>query len=212
MLGTRKQKVLLTLEKDLIAAAQQGSVGAFEQLINQMERKMLSLAAGLATTPDEAEDIYQEAMLSAFKAMPKFRLESQFSTWLYRIVVNTAISSRRKLKNKLSRLIVTDRSSYDDNIDHKDMEHYGLPGSGLAANGLPNNPEAELMNEQLNRAIAQAVASLSDKERIAFVLCHQQDVKIFEAAQVMDCQEGTVKSYLFRAREKMREQLQAYRH
>ena len=193
---------LLNLQKDLIAAAQKGSVGAFEQLINQLEHKMLSLAAGLASTPDEAEDIYQEAMLSAFKAIPKFRLESQFSTWLYRILVNTAISSRRKLKNKLSRLIVSDRSSYDDNLAEENFEHYGVSG----------NPEAELINEQLNLAINNALASLSEKERIAFVLCHQQEIKIFEAAQVMDCQEGSVKSYLFRAREKMREQLQMHRH
>ena len=189
-----------SLEKDLIAAAQQGSVGAFEQLINQVESKMLSVAAGLAASPDEAEDIYQDAMISAFKALPKFRMESQFSTWLYRILVNTAISSKRKLKNKVSRLVSSDSGDFNDNLFHETYEHPDAVG----------NPEAALVNQQLSQAISKALSELSEKERIAFVLCHQQEFKISEAARVMGASEGTVKSYLFRAREKMRSQLKSY--
>jgi len=191
---------LQTLEKELIIAAQQGSVGAFEQLIGLVEKKMLSLAAGLASSPDEADDIYQDAMVSAFKALPKFRLESQFSTWIYRIVVNTAISSKRKLKSKINRYMTPNRHDGGDYLEQASYEQYGHL----------DNPEAELVNEQLNQAINRALACLSDKERVAFVLCHQQEFKIVDAAQVMNCSDGTVKSYLFRAREKMRAELTPY--
>lgn len=200
MLGKGKAHGLQDLERDLIAAAKEGSVGAFEQLISQVEKKMLSVAAGLATSPEEAEDVYQEAMINAFNALPKFRLESQFSTWLYRIVVNTAISYRRKVKNKLSTLMSHDKSVYDDSQESVSSEKYGIH----------HNPEAQLVNEQLSFAIDQAMKKLSDKERVAFVLCHQQEFKICDAAEVMNSSEGTVKSYLFRAREKMRSELHSF--
>ncbi len=187
-------------EKSLIEAAQQGSVGAFEQLISQVEKNMLSLAAGLVSCPYEAEDIYQDAMLKAFKALPRFRMESQFGTWLYRIVVNTAISNRRKLKNKLVHLISSDQPDFRQN----DYSTTNLQ------NASKENPESELLNQQLSEAINRALECLSDKERIAFVLCHQQEFKIGDAAQVMAVSQGAVKSYLFRAREKMRLQLQDF--
>ena len=187
-------------EKSLIEAAQKGSVGAFEQLISQVDKNMLSLAAGLVSCPYEAEDIYQEAMLKAFKALPGFRMESQFGTWLYRILVNTAISYRRKLKHKWVRLISSDQSEFEQN-SYSDV---------YAKNVSSDNPENELINQQLNHAINRAIGCLSDRERIAFVLCHQQEFKIGDAAQVMAVSQGAVKSYLFRAREKMRLQLQDF--
>ncbi|TQV88439.1 RNA polymerase sigma factor [Aliikangiella coralliicola] len=189
-----------SIEKDLIEAAQQGNVSAFEQLINGTERKMLSIAAGFAASPDDAEDIYQDAMINAFRALPKFRKDSQFSTWLYRILVNTAISSRRKLKSKINRLITFYDPQNDENTSISGYEQYGSE----------SNPEAQLSNDQLSKAINKALASLSDKEKIAFVLCHQQEIKIVDAAQIMGCGEGSVKSYLFRARDKMRSQLQSF--
>ncbi len=187
-------------EKSLIEAAQQGSVKAFEQLISQVEKNMLSLAAGLVSCPYEAEDIYQDAMLRAFKALPRFRMESQFGTWLYRIVVNTAISNRRKLKNKLVNLISSDQPEFKQN-------NYSTT---YLQNASKENPESELLNQQLSEAINRALECLSEKERIAFVLCHQQEFKIGDAAQVMAVSQGAVKSYLFRAREKMRLQLQEF--
>ena len=187
-------------EKCLIEAAQQGSVGAFEQLISQVEKNMLSLAAGLVSCPFEAEDIYQDTMLKVFKALPRFRMESQFSTWLYRILVNTAISNRRKLKNKLVHLISRDQPDFKQNNN----------STTYLQNACEENPERELLNQQLSKAIDKAIERLSDKERIAFVLCHQQEFKIGDAAQVMAVSQGAVKSYLFRAREKMRLQLQDF--
>ena len=175
----------------LIEAAQRGSVEAFEQLIISVERQMLAVAAGLASYPDEADDIYQEALIKAFKALPTFRLESQFSTWLYRIFVHTALAYRKKLGNRFSR-------HFQDEDEHGYWTEQYL------------NPDHEVENTQLNRAINRAIKSLSERERVSFVLCHQQELSIGEAAAVMACTEGSVKSYLFRARDKLRKLLQEY--
>ena len=134
-------------EKSLIEAAQQGDIGAFEQLISQVEKSMLSLATGLVSCPYEAEDIYQDAMLKAYKALPRFRMESQFATWLYRILVNTAISNRRKLKNKLVHLVSSDQPDFR-------QDNYATPYLQNASEG---NPESELLNQQLSEAINKAL-------------------------------------------------------
>lgn len=179
----------LEAQKQLIEAAQSGSMNAFEKLIMSVERQMLALAAGLASFPDEADDIYQDAVINAYNALPKFRVESQFSTWLYRIFVNTALSHKRRLSHQLSRHIQPEKD---------DRHEYYLC------------PERETQNLQLSRAISRALDSLSEQERIAFVLCHQQELSISDAANVMTCSEGSVKSYLFRARDKLRTLLNDY--
>jgi len=166
-------------------------MGAFEQLIISAERQMLALVAGLASYPDEADDIYQDAVMNAYKALPTFRSESQFSTWLYRIFVNTALSYKRKLSHKLSRQLQSEEDTGSQ------REYYA-------------SPDREAENTQLSLAIDQAINNLSEKERVAFVLCHQQELSITEAAIIMECTGGSVKSYVFRAREKLRKMLQEY--
>ncbi|WP_158658049.1 RNA polymerase sigma factor [Agarilytica rhodophyticola] len=179
-------------QNELISSAQKGSIGAFEQLVVDLEPEMLSLAAGLAAYPDEADDIYQESVFNAYKALPKFRSDSQFSTWFYRIIVNTALDYKRKLSHQFSR-----RLTHEDNqVD--EFEYYG-------------NPSKDIENTQLSHSIHQALKMLSEKERVAFVLCHQQELIIADAAQIMECTEGSVKSYLFRARSKLRDLLQEYK-
>ena len=187
-------------ENHLILAAAKGCTSSFEQLISPIESKMLSIAAGLVSTPDEADDIFQEAMINAYKGLPKFRKDSQFKTWLYRIVVNAAMSHRRKLKSSLKHLI-TNRANKDS--DDPELQAYEQYTTGETS-------ETELHNEQLSLAINRALACLAPNERIAFVLCHQQGFKIVDAAKVMCCTDGTVKSYLFRARERMRDQLKEF--
>ncbi|MGX5172476.1 RNA polymerase sigma factor [Aliikangiella sp. IMCC44653] len=193
---------MLVNEKELIDSAKKGDHIAFARLISDSQAKLLSVASGLVNSKDEAEDVYQDAMLSAYKALPQFREQSQFSTWLYRIVVNTAISSQRKLSNRIMKLISTPKFTTDGNESEQPIDYAVAPTEAC--------PEGVLVNQQLNRAINQAIASLSEKERIAFVLCHQQEFKISDASLVMECGEGSVKSYLFRARDKMRTQLQGY--
>lgn len=173
-----------------MASAQAGNTAAFERLIRFSERQMLAVAAGFAHTPDDANDIYQDAMLAAFRALPGFKQESRFSTWLHKIVVNTALSNRRKLTRNWRKLNALQ-------TEYERSEQYVNSRS----------PERESLDEELAQELSRAMRRLSDNERMAFVLCHQQGFKLREAAQIMDCSENSIKVLLFRARNKLKELL-----
>tara|TARA_B100000959_G_scaffold180159_1_gene188476 strand:+ start:4239 stop:4643 length:405 start_codon:yes stop_codon:yes gene_type:complete len=100
--------LLKETEEELVRSAQTGNIAAFERLVRLLERRMLAVAAGFAHTPDDANDIFQDAMLAAYRALPNFKLESKFSTWLHKIVVNTALSNRRKLKRTWQKMAAED--------------------------------------------------------------------------------------------------------
>ncbi|MDQ7050400.1 MAG: RNA polymerase sigma factor [Enterobacterales bacterium] len=164
------------------------------------------MAASLSNNPYDAEDVYQEAMLAAFKNIASFKMQSQFSTWLYRIVVNTAMSLGRKLKNKINSLIFNQSSlaGDDESANQASIEYY-MPGDSRI------EPESALFNSELSLAISDGLSQLSDKERLAFTLCQQQELKIKDTAWIMGCTEGAVKNYLFRGRQKMQLHLQEFR-
>ena len=187
------KQVLQETEEELVRSAQTGNIAAFERLVMALERQMLAVAAGFAHTPDDANDIFQDAMLAAYRALPNFKLESRFSTWMHKIVVNTALSNRRKLRRswqKITALLA----------EYEHQEQYVENQS----------PESTVLDGELNTQINRAMKRLTDSERIAFVLCHQQGFKLREAAEIMNCSESSVKVILFRARKKLKEQLAEY--
>ena len=186
--------MLQETEDELIRAAQDGNFAAFGRLIRPMERQMLTVAAGIARDRDEADDIYQDALLAAFRGMHTFKMESRFSTWLHRIVVNTALSRKRKLKRMWQHVTQLDNEG-------EEQEQYGYRS---------DQPEEVLLNHELNLRLTAALRVLTEKERIAFVLCHQQEFKLQEAAVIMDCSENSIKTFLFRARSKLKDQLKTY--
>ena len=100
--------MLKETEEELVRSAQTGNIAAFERLVRLLERRMLAVAAGFAHTPDDANDIFQDAMLAAYRALPNFKLESKFSTWLHKMGVNTALSNRRKLKRTWQKMAAED--------------------------------------------------------------------------------------------------------
>jgi RNA polymerase sigma-70 factor (ECF subfamily) len=185
--------LLRETEDELVRSAQAGNIAAFERLVRSFERQMLAVAAGFAHTPDDANDIYQDAMLAAYRALPNFKLESKFSTWLHKIIVNTALSNRRKLKRTWQKMAAV-KTEYEHEEKYISNE----------------TPEHSLIDSELNTKINQALKKLTDTERIAFVLCHQQGFKLREAAEVMSCTDNSVKVVLFRARKKLREQLHEF--
>lgn len=182
--------MLKETEEELVRSAQAGNIAAFERLVRLLERQMLAVAAGFAHTPDDANDIYQDAMLAAYRALPNFKLESKFSTWLHKIVVNTALSNRRKLKRTWQKLAAI-QNEYEHEEKYIETQ----------------TPESSALDSELNTQIIRAMDKLTDTERIAFVLCHQQGFKIREAAEVMSCTDNSVKVVLFRARNKLKLQL-----
>lgn len=185
--------LLQETEDELIQSAMTGNVSAFERLVRNSERQMLAVAAGFAHTPDDANDIYQDAVLAAFKALPRFKMESKFSTWLHKIVVNTALSNRRKLKRTWQKLAAV-QAEYEHEEKYVETQ----------------SPERTMIDSELNTQINRAMGRLSDNERMAFVLCNQQGFKIREAAEIMSCSENSIKVVLFRARNKLKECLKDY--
>jgi RNA polymerase sigma-70 factor (ECF subfamily) len=186
--------VLRDSEQELINAAQAGNVAAFERLVRPVERQMLAVAAGIAQNADDANDIFQDAMLSAFKSIGSFQGGSKFSTWLHRIVVNTSLSYRRKFKRFWQQT-----TELHDGVEYEEQHCTDA-----------YTPEESLLSAELNTQLNTALATLTERERIAFVLCHQQDLRLKEAAEIMNCNENSLKVFLFRARGKLRQQLDPY--
>lgn len=184
-------------EKRMIIRAQNGDHYAFEQLVSNYDRQVLNLAYSIVGNIDDAQDIYQEALIAAYKALPKFKFKSSFFTWIYRIAVNKSITFKRK---KLG----TNTVSISQNDGNTFIVDHDLRLSHT------DTPDLHSVNSELKYEIENAILKLSPKERMVFVLCHQQGHKIREAAELMECTSGTVKSYLFRAREKLKFHLKSY--
>jgi RNA polymerase sigma-70 factor (ECF subfamily) len=130
-------------EDELVRSAQAGNTGAFERLVRSFERQMLAVAAGFAHTQDDANDIYQDAMLAAYRALPNFKLEGKFSTWLYKIIVKTALSTRRKLKRTWQKMAAK-KTEYEHEEKYISNE----------------TPEHSLIDSELNTEINQALNKL----------------------------------------------------
>ncbi len=185
--------MLRETEDELVRSAQAGNIAAFERLVRLVERQMLAVAAGFAHTPDDANDIYQDAMIAAYRALPNFKMESKFSTWIHKIVVNTALSKQRKLKRHWQKMTAL-------------KNEYGVEESYIEQ----HTPESSVIDSELSTQINKAVSRLTDTERMAFVLCHQQGHKIREAAEIMSSSESSIKVVLFRARNKLKQYLAEY--
>lgn len=182
----------------LIKRAQEGDGAAFEALVQMHDRQVLKLARQMLNNLEDAQDVYQEIFLKVFRSLPAFRFESEFATWLYRIVINQCINYRQWRSRR--RFL-----SFDSPHDGKENQANDLP-----ADQSPN-PEKAALNQELSREIALAMESLSDKQRAVFVLRHFHDQKLQDIAKTLGCAEGTVKNYLFRATQHMQEKLRAYR-
>lgn len=175
-------------ERQLILRARQGNAHAFTLLVRSYDRRILALALDMVGDADDAQDVFQEALLAAYRGLSRFRMESDFSTWLYRIAVNKALKFRQRRRRTALR---------EDGAAIEDVD----PGDG---------PEEELLAAEMRVQFDRGMERLSARERAAFALCHRQGFKIDQAASLMDCSSGAVKSYLFRGREKMKAFLQRY--
>ena len=184
-------------EKRLIRQAQQGNTAAFAQLVALHDRRVLKLAYQLLNSPQDAEDVYQEVFMQVFRKLSSFRFESEFSTWLYRIVVNYCINYRRwRGRRRFYSLDVPARE------DEEPLSYQVEDDS--------RTPEEAILNQELGQKITAAIAGLSDKQRAVFVLRHFHGHKLQEIAAILDCAEGTVKNYLFRATQHLQGKLRAY--
>ena len=184
-------------EMELIREAQAGSRTAFDALVRQYEHQVLRLALHLTGSEHDAEDIYQEAFLKAFRYIGNFRFECSFYTWIYRIVTNLCLDQlRRKKTRREEHAIVVDHSG--DEIDML---------SSVSDNRSFSNPAKELDRKMLAERIQSALVKLTPRERMVFELKHYQGLRLRTIGEMLNTTEETAKNTLFRATKKLRAQL-----
>ncbi|TCO77722.1 RNA polymerase sigma factor RpoE [Chromatocurvus halotolerans] len=174
-------------DKQLVARVQKGDNRAFDLLVLKYQHKILGLISRYIQDSDEMQDVAQEAFIKAYRALPGFRGDSAFYTWLYRIAINTA-------KNHI---VARSRRPPGSDVEVEDAEYYD---GGGALRDL-ENPENALFGEELKAVVEAAIADLPDDLRTAVTLREFDGLSYEDIADVMDCPVGTVRSRIFRARE-----------
>jgi RNA polymerase sigma-70 factor (ECF subfamily) len=174
----------------LVERAQRGDMRAFEMLVVKYQRRIERLIARMVRDVDLVQDIAQESFLRAYRALPKFRGDSAFYTWLYRISVNTA--KKMLLQMKRDPLVLQTSAAGDD-----EDETY-RPGNEPTDGATPDNL---LASKQIAAAVNAAIDALSEDLRQAIVLREIEGLSYEEIAELMNCPIGTVRSRIFRARE-----------
>jgi len=180
-------------ESALIRAAQRGDSRAFEELVRMYDQSVLRLALNLLRSPEDANDIYQEAFLRVYKNLHTFRFDCSFHTWLYRIVTNLCLDALRKRKvRKEEGTVVETREGILDRMDTIEEER---------ADG---NPQRRLLSRELHVRIRSVLADLTPRERMVFEMRHYQGMRLRAIGDVLGTSEEAAKNCLFRATQKMR--------
>lgn len=176
-----------TTDKELIERVKNGDKAAYDLLVLKYQQRIVNLVSRFVRNQSDALDVTQEAFIKAYRALPKFRGDSAFYTWLYRIAVNTA-------KNYLASQA---RRPTDSDYDVSEIEQIE-GGDALKEQATPENL---LMKDQLQSTVLKAIENLPDDLRSAIMLREVEGLSYEEIAQVMECPIGTVRSRIFRARE-----------
>ena len=174
-------------DKKLVKRVQKGDKGAFDLLVLKYQHKIVNLVMRYVRDPEIALDITQEAFIKAYRALPRFRGDSAFYTWMYRIAVNTA-------KNHLA---AQRRRPMDVELDLQDPEQYDLHAKLKET----DTPEGVTLSNELKETVERAIAALPEDLRTAIILRELDGMSYEEIAQTMECPVGTVRSRIFRARD-----------
>jgi len=172
----------------LVKRVQRGDKTAFDLLVRKYQHKVVKLVLRYVRNPAEAEDIAQEAFIKAYRALPQFRGDSAFYTWMYRIAINTA-------KNSLAS---RDRSPIAYDLDLNDPEESHSVQTKLQD---PDTPEGMALTEEIRMIVNSAIEALPEELKTAIVLRELDGLSYEEIAAAMECPVGTVRSRIFRARE-----------
>ena len=182
------------LDEQLVERVQRGDKNAFNLLVRKYQHKVVNLVARYVNNPGDVPDVAQEAFIKAYRALPTFRGESAFYTWLYRIAVNTA-------KNYLTS---QGRRPPSSDVEADEAEYYG-GGEALQEVATPENLA---LTDEIKRTVFAAIEALPEDLRTAITLREMEGLSYEEIAEIMDCPVGTVRSRIFRAREAIDKRLQ----
>jgi RNA polymerase sigma-70 factor, ECF subfamily len=175
-------------ETELVRLAQRGDMEAYAALVGLHERFVYNLALRSLGNPEDAADVAQDAFVRAWTGLPEFRRESQFRTWLYRIVINLCINRSPRLRKDL------------DALTHDEFPE--LPS--------PETVTARVEQRELHAMVHREVERLPEQYRLLISLRYQHELTYEEIASLLDLPLGTVKTGLFRAKERLRERLTVY--
>jgi RNA polymerase sigma-70 factor, ECF subfamily len=182
------------IDRQLVARAQAGDKHAFELLVEKYQRKLARLLSRFIRDPAEVEDVTQEAFIKAYRALPAFRGDSAFYTWLYRIGINTA-------KNYL--MAMGRRAPTSTEVEAEEAEGFE---EGEQLRDI-NTPESLLLSNEIAETVNSTIEQLPEELRTAIQMREIEGMSYEDIAKAMDCPIGTVRSRIFRAREAIAEQL-----
>jgi RNA polymerase sigma-70 factor (ECF subfamily) len=175
------------IDQELVVRVQKGDKKAFDLLVLKYQQKITNLVSRYIRDPHEVLDVTQEAFIKAYRALPKFRGDSAFYTWLYRIAINTA-------KNYL---VAQGRRPPTDDVEAETAEQMDI-GVRLKETGTPENL---VLTEEISETVQKAIDDLPEDLRTAIILRELEGMSYEEIANAMSCPVGTVRSRIFRARE-----------
>jgi RNA polymerase sigma-70 factor (ECF subfamily) len=184
----------IDVDQQLVERVQKGDKRAFDLLVLKYQHKIFAVISRFIRDHAEVQDVAQDAFIKAYRALPNFRGESAFYTWMYRIAINTA-------KNYL---VARNRRPPASDLDVEDAEFF----AGNDAMHEMNTPERNLLRDELQAVIDQAFRDLPDDLRMAVTLREIDGLSYEEIAEAMDCPIGTVRSRIFRAREAIDKKIQ----
>jgi len=188
-------------DTELIREAQRGNAAAFEELVRQYDGAVLRLAYHLTRSEQDAQDIYQEAFLKAYRNINNFRFECSFYTWIYRIVTNLCLDLLRKRQvRKEDSGVTTDSEGGTYDL----LDQVADVRSGAS-------PERDLMRRELGARIAKALQKLTPRESMVFEMKHYQGLKLRTIGEILNTTEETAKNTLFRGTQKLRAALKDMR-
>ena len=185
-------------DAELVRRVKAGQTEAYAPLVERYQERAVHLAFSLVHHWEDARDLSQEAFVKAFRQVASFREEAKFSTWFYRIVVNTCRDFQRRARWRQWRSL--DTPSADD---EETSLFDALPSDGAS-------PDAQAADRELGDALTRAIERLPTRQRMAFTLRHLEGLSIEEAAEVLQCAPGTVKAHLFHATAKLQKRLQPF--
>jgi len=183
-------------DQQLVARVQKGDSRAFDMLVLKYQHKIFGLIGRYVRDADEVQDVAQEAFIKAYNALPRFRGDSAFYTWLYRIAINTA-------KNHL---VSRSRRPPGSDVEIENAEYFA---GGGALRDI-ENPENALFGGELKSVVEDSIGQLPEDLRTAVTLREFDGLSYEDIADVMDCPVGTVRSRIFRAREAIDQQVRKH--
>jgi len=187
-------------ERLLIERARNGDQEAFAQVVYKCDRSVLRLAYRMMGNAEDAQDVYQETFLKAYRCLHKFRFESSLNTWLYQIATNVCLDRLRQKQKRRE-------SNFDETYVGPETPSSGSTQafSNMITSHL--SPERTLYGKEIGRQIDDAVRTLSETERLVFEMKHYGGLKLKNIGKILETTEGAAKNYLFRATRKLRAQL-----